>query len=134
MIAGIEYKSRDFDAANRDYHEALLIAKKINHQDNVATIIGKLADLAIAREQLVEAESLAREALSLAEKVGKQVLIADDCHRLAKALLKQNKDLEEALSTSRRAVEIFMRLRHPDLQEAQETLKEIEEVRMKNEE
>ncbi len=33
-------------------------------------------------------KSLAREALALAEKVGRQELIASDCHRLAKALLK----------------------------------------------
>ncbi|WP_345297043.1 hypothetical protein [Candidatus Villigracilis affinis] len=53
-------------------------------------------------------------------------MIASDCHRLAKALLKQNHNLDEALSMSRRAVEIYTRLRHPDLQSAQETLAEIE--------
>ncbi|MCK7480953.1 MAG: hypothetical protein M0C28_29915 [Candidatus Moduliflexus flocculans] len=50
---------------------------------------GNLAGLALDREQWAEAESLAREALALAEKVGRQELIASDCHRLAKALLKQ---------------------------------------------
>jgi hypothetical protein len=34
--------------------------------------------------------------------------------------------LEEAASLSRRAVEIYTRLRHPDLKEAQELLAEIE--------
>ena len=78
------------------------------------TITGNLAELALDREQWAEAESLAREALALAEKVGRQELIASDCHRLAKALLKQNQViLDEALSMSRRAVEIFTRLRHP---------------------
>lgn len=83
----------------------------------------------------------------MAEKVGRQELIAGDCHRLAKALLMQsegrsrlqrdkgNKNeksrskrdlLDEALPLSRRAVEIYTRLRHPDLQSAQETLAEIE--------
>jgi len=74
-----------------------------------------------------DAEGLAREALALAEKVGRQELIATDYHRIAKSLLKQNKNLDEALSLSRRAVEILSRLRHRDLQEAQETLAEIEE-------
>jgi hypothetical protein len=61
-------------------------------------------------------------------------LIAGACHFLAKALLEQNSksdwqsDLQEALSLSRRAIEIFMRLRHPDLQSAQETLAEIEKT------
>ncbi|HRQ25305.1 MAG TPA: hypothetical protein PLF42_17895, partial [Anaerolineales bacterium] len=77
-------------------------------------------------------------ALALAEKVGRQELIAWDCHHLAKALLKQNpvgahvgatreSPLHEALSLSRRAVEIYTRLRQShNLQEAQETLAEIE--------
>jgi hypothetical protein len=55
-------------------------------------------------------------------------LIAGDCHSLTQALLKQNSNLDEALSMSRRAVEIYTRLRHPDLQSAQETLAEIESV------
>jgi hypothetical protein len=58
-------------------------------------------------------------------------LIASNCHRLAIALLKQNHNLDEALSLSRRAVEIFTRLRHPSLQSAQETMAEIESA-MKN--
>ncbi len=91
------------------------------------TYTGNLAELALDREQWAEAESLAREALALAEKVGRQELIASDCHRLAKALLKQNHNLDEALSLSRRAVEIYTRLRSSRLQSAQETLAEIEE-------
>jgi hypothetical protein len=44
----------------------------------------------------------------------------------AKALLRQNKALPEARALTRRAVKIFTRLRSPDLQEAQETLEEME--------
>jgi hypothetical protein len=75
-------------------------------------------------------------------------LIAGTSHQIAKALLKQNPavgvgaihesplpnaplpdaPLQEALSLSRRAVEIYTRLRHPNLQEAQETLAEIEKA------
>ncbi len=99
---------------------------------------GNLAALALDREQWAEAESLAREALSLSEKVGRQQLIASDCRRIAKALLKQNlalsgaegRNLDEAFSLARRAVEIYTRLRVPDdLKEAQETLAEIEQAR-----
>jgi hypothetical protein len=59
-------------------------------------------------------------------------LIAGDC--LAKALVRaqrtapQPASLQEALSLSRRTVEIFTRLRHPSLQSAQETLEEIEKA------
>ena len=124
--------NKDYPAAERDYREALRIAKINKNDEFVANFTGNLAELALDREQWAEAESLAREALALAEKVGRQELIASDCHRLAIALLKQSSksdwqsDLQEALSMSRRAVEIYTRLRHPDLQSAQEMLAEIE--------
>jgi hypothetical protein len=53
-------------------------------------------------------------------------VIALNCHNFAIALLKQNRNLEEALSMSRHAVEIFTRLRSRNLDEAQKTLAEIE--------
>ena len=125
-LATAEYENKDYRSSERDLRETLSIAKKNNNHQLVATYTGNLTDLALAREQWAEAESLTREALPPAEKIGRQELIANDCHRLAKALLKQNRNLDEALSLSRRAVEIFTRLRHPDLQSAQEMLAEIE--------
>ena len=135
FLASAEHSNKDYPAAERDYREALRIAKIIKHDEHAAVITGNLASLALDREQWAEAESLTREALALAEKVGRQELIAGDCHRLAKALLIQNLalsaaegfNLNEALSLSRRAIEIFTRLRSPRLQDAQETLAEIEE-------
>jgi tetratricopeptide (TPR) repeat protein len=129
-LAAAERANNDYPAAERDYREGLRISRKNNNQEHIATRLSNLAELALDREQWAEAESLAREALALAEKVGRQELIASDCHRLAQALLKQNKNLDEAFSLSHRAVEIFTRLRVPDnLQEAQETLAEIEKAR-----
>jgi tetratricopeptide (TPR) repeat protein len=125
-LANVERASKDYAAAERDYREALRIAKKVNYQEGVAIYTGNLALLALDREQWAEAESLAREALALAEQVGRQELIAADCSYIAKALLRQNKALPEARTFARRAVEIYTRLRHPDLQFAQETLAEIE--------
>jgi len=127
-LAEAERAGKDYPAAERDYREALRIAKTNKNDEFVASITGNLAELALDREQWAEAESFAREALALAEKVGRLELIAGDCRRLAYALLKQNKNLEEALPLSHRAVEIFTRLRHPNLQSAQETLEEIEKA------
>ena len=90
-LAGAEQLNKDYPAAERDYREALRIAKIIKDDEGIAIYTGNLAELALDREQWAEAESLAREALALAEKVGRQELIASDCHRLAKALLKQNR-------------------------------------------
>ncbi len=137
-LASAEKANKDYPAAERDYREALRIDKINKDDEGIAIRTGNLAGLALDREQWAEAESLAREALALAEKIGRQELIASDCSRIAKALLKQSGsnfkfDLQEALALSRRAVEIFTRLKSPDLQEAQETLGEIEKARMKDE-
>jgi tetratricopeptide (TPR) repeat protein len=132
-LASAEHVNKDYPAAERDYRESIRIAKKVGHREQVAETTGHLATLAFDREQWAEAETLAREALPLAEKIGRQELIAGDCHRIAKALLKQNRvnddilPLREALSLSRRAVKIYTHLRQQDnLKEAQETLAEIE--------
>ena len=133
-LAEAERANKDYPAAERDYREALRIAKIIKNNEHIANYTGNLAALALDRGQWAEAESLARQALALAEKVGRQELIASDCHRLAQALLKKSRGadwqsaLQEALSMSRRAVEIYTRLRHPELQSAQETLAEIEKA------
>ena len=129
-LANAEKANKDYLAAERDYREALRIAKKNKNDSLVATPLGNLAGLALNREHWSEAESLAREALALAEKVGRQELIAWDCHIIAKALLKQNRNLQEALSMSVRTVEIYTRLRMPKhLKSAQETLAEIKKKR-----
>jgi hypothetical protein len=69
-------------------------------------ITGKLAEIALKREDWPGAECLAREALPLAEKVGRQELIARESRRMAKALAQQGKKAE-ALPYARRAVDIF---------------------------
>ena len=100
-IAGAERESGDLDAAERDFREALHVARVIGYAEGVAPITGNLATLALKREDWREAETLAREALPLSEKVGRQELIAEDCRRLAQALVRQEK-ADEALPYARR--------------------------------
>ena len=126
-IAITEQAIKNYDIAEHDYRTALNILTKENDQAGIAAITGSLASLDLDRERWAKAETLAREALVLSEKVGRQELIASNCHRIAKALFKQNRNLEEALSMSRRAIEIYTRLKSPSLQSAQKTLAEIEE-------
>jgi tetratricopeptide (TPR) repeat protein len=96
-LADAEFLSGDLDASERDYREALRIARAV----------------------------VDREALSLAENVGRMELIATDCHRLAKALARQGRK-SEALPQARRAVEIHTSLRSPYLEVSLDILAECE--------
>lgn len=124
-LANAEKDSGDLAAAERHYRDALGMARAVGHAESVATATGNLADLALARKDWPNAETLAREALLLSEAIHRQELIACDNHRLAHALLRQRK-AAEALPHVQRAVEIFTHLSSPELELAQTTLKECE--------
>ncbi len=124
-LASAEQLSGDLVAAERDFREALRIAQAIDYHEGAATYSGNLAGLALARKDWPRAETLAREALLLVERVGRKELIANNCRRLAEALVRQDQK-PEALQHARRAVEIFTALRSPDLEAACRTLAECE--------
>ena len=105
--------------------EALRVARALGHAEGVANFTGNLADLALARKDWPTAETLAREAQPLSEKLGRQELIASNKHRLAQALLHQGR-AAEALPHAQKAVEILARLGSPPLAKAQTTLTECE--------
>ena len=125
-VANAEKHSGDFAAAEHDYRESLRITRALGAAQGVATCTGNLAELALDREDWPGAETLAREALALSEDVGRHELIASNCWRIAEALVRQGK-AAKALPHAQRAVEIFTRLGHPDLEVARATLRECED-------
>lgn len=125
-LAEAERLSGHLDDAERDYREALRVARAVGYAEGVAYITGNLALLALDRGDWAAAELLGREALSLSEAVGRQEMIAEDCRLTAKALERQGKK-DEALPHAQRAVDIFTRLGSPRLEIARKTLKECEE-------
>ena len=124
-LAGAERLDRQFDAAERNYREALRIARATGSHQGIATTTGNLAGLALDREDWAGAEALAREALSLSENLGRQELIAEDHRRVAHALVRQGKQAK-ALPHARRAVEIYQKLGSRDLTAAKQILAECE--------
>jgi tetratricopeptide (TPR) repeat protein len=83
-LAAAEQLDGQFDAAERDYREALRIDRIVGNQEGIAVRAGNLAWLALSRKDWPGAEALAREALPLAEEVGRHELIAVSCGRLAR--------------------------------------------------
>lgn len=124
-LAEAERCSGDFQAAEQDYLEAPRMAREIGFAEGLADITGGLAKLALSREDWSSAESLAGEALSLSEDVGRLELIASNCRRIAEAIVRQGKPVE-ALPYAQRSVEIFTRLGSPDIEDACATLAECE--------
>lgn len=95
--------------ADRDLEEALRVAEASNDVEGIAMYIGNQAEAAITRQDWSAAGSLARKALDLSEKVGRQQMIARDCRNAATALVRLG-NKAEALLYARRAFDIEMRL------------------------
>ena len=125
-LADVERQSGDYTAAERDYFEALRIAKKLSFREGVASYTGNLAEVAVNRKDWTTAAHLAREALIMAEVLGRPELIGFACSQLAQALA-QHARRAEGLPYARRAVEIFTRQRqHDNLAAALAALNECE--------
>jgi nucleoside phosphorylase/tetratricopeptide (TPR) repeat protein len=126
-LGNAESDSGDYVTAERDFREALRIARTVKYRRAIATCTGNLAGLALYRENWPEAEVLAREALNLAEAIKRIEQIGENCHHLAKALEQQGRG-KEALPYAHRAVDIYTKLRVPsELEKTQATLKRCQE-------
>jgi len=122
-LATTQRGSWKFDAAERNYRQALHIAKAVDNREGIGIYTGNLADLALYQSDWVGAESLARDALSVSETIGRQELTAFCCYLLSKALVRQGRKTE-ALPHAQRAVNIFTQIVSPRLNAAADILAE----------
>jgi len=122
-VANAERGTGERDAADRDFGEALRIAKKLDNRGMIANATGNLAILAADREDWKATEQLAREATRLSEHSGRLETLAHQSALLARALARQGKKAD-GTPFARRAVEIFTKMGHSNLNWAKEVLRE----------
>ncbi|MBI5054345.1 MAG: glycosyltransferase [Chloroflexi bacterium] len=123
-LAEAERLSGDYASAERDYNEALQIAKKVKDQEGIAIYTHNMAELALDRQDWSRAESLGREALPLAEKLNRKEMIAASCLALSRALAKQDRK-QDGLPFAQRALEIYERLKSKDVEKARDALQDF---------
>jgi AAA ATPase domain/Tetratricopeptide repeat/SEFIR domain len=123
QLAATEKYSGDFDAAERHFGEALRISQNLRDDKGIALAMYNLADLARARLDWPSAEARGREALRVAETVGRLDLLAAVYLVLADSLLRTGR-ATEALPHAQRALDISTRLGFRNRADAQQTLDE----------
>ena len=110
--------------AEKNFEKAIKIAIKNDHKEEASIYMGNLANSALKQTDWSRLESLAKKALELAEEFGQQDEIAKENLHLAIAYLNLDHGGPDGLGASQKAVEIYKRLGHKNLPEAEAVLSE----------
>lgn len=111
-LGNAEINSGDLEAAERDFTEAVRIAKIIKDPEAVAVFHCNLVALANRRKDWSGAEALARELIPLVEQLGRMGTTGDVHWWMAQALAEQGKQAD-AIPHAATALEIYERLGWP---------------------
>jgi tetratricopeptide (TPR) repeat protein len=122
-LGTVERLMGGFISAERHFKEALEVSRRINERNRIAESLSGLAELALDRKDWLTAETLAREGLGYSEQVSWKEQIGRNLRIIAKSLAQQGLKAESR-PYAQRAVEIFTKLRSPDLADAQAVLRE----------
>ena len=101
------------------------IARASGHDEGVAAALGNLSSVASMKDEMVEAERWAREALTLAKAIQREEMIATTSLNLASILVEKGAT-NEGMPHALRGLDILTRLGSPYLTKAREILAECE--------
>ncbi len=113
--------SQNFLESEVFFQKALDMSINLNYNDGIATYTGNLANVALDQEHWEEAEIRARDALELAEKLGRKLIIGNALVYIGRALIGQ-KRYREAITYLQESIAIYTHLSSPRINEANELL------------
>ncbi|PYS92317.1 MAG: NB-ARC domain-containing protein [Acidobacteria bacterium] len=116
-LGELERGRKQYDKADQYYREALALAEKQNLIESQANISVSMGLLALGREHWTEAREWLEKSLPLAREVGRQDLIAEDLHGLARVHEAEGHPDDLALPLAQEALTIYEKLRHRDMAE-----------------
>lgn len=121
-LAETERQLGELELAEQHFNEALVIDKNNQDAEGTAAVLGRMAELALMKQDWITAQQLAEEALTRSEQLHRLDYIGANCQRLASALAQQQQQ-SVGLMLAQRAVNIFTELQMTtDLQQAQAVL------------
>jgi len=118
-VGNLEHARKAYDAAERYFREALEMDQQRDDRSAMAMVLGNLAELAVDRWG--EAREWGERGLPVAREVGLRYVIAVIAHVLARVHVAGGRP-DLALPLAQEAVEVYERIRHPDLAQAKNLL------------
>lgn len=109
QLGGIAKERRQFDEAERWYHQSLAINERIGDKDGQASILHNLGLIATQWRKFDEAETWYRQSLAIQERIGNEDGQANTLHSLG-ILAQERKQFDEAESWYRQSLAIKMRI------------------------
>ncbi|WP_141611804.1 tetratricopeptide repeat protein [Litorilinea aerophila] len=104
---GLVYRQRgEYDAANREFHRALSLARALGDREREARILTALGFVALRQRHFAQAATYHREALTLRRQIGDRAGEGASLLSLAQVILHSNGDFSEAEQNLRQALTI----------------------------
>jgi tetratricopeptide (TPR) repeat protein len=131
-LGKLAFEEGRFSVAKRYYQKALAIAGEIKSKEGKAFASINIADVMLKQKHISEAGKLYKQAIPLAQKVGRIDLIARGKCGLAFVWEAKGRE-DKALPLAKDGLELYQRLQHPNIQQAKDLVARMEK-KIKSEE